>query len=149
MPRKVDLSKFPVLYETSVRWGDMDAYSHLNNTAYFKLFEDVRIKYMERVGLSTIKDVSSQFGLVVATTQCKYRLPLKYPDKITVAARILSLDEKKLSMEYAVILTEEGSLAAEGDALLIGYDLKAGQSVNIPDDVIRKMKEIQPELPSE
>ncbi len=36
-----------------MRWGDMDAYGHLNNTIYFRYFEEVRIKYMASVGFAT------------------------------------------------------------------------------------------------
>ena len=39
-----DLEKeYPVVIEQPLIWGDMDAYQHVNNTVYFRYFEDVRI----------------------------------------------------------------------------------------------------------
>ncbi len=32
------LTKFPVVIEIPVQWGEMDAYGHLNNTVVFRFF---------------------------------------------------------------------------------------------------------------
>ena len=34
-----------------VRWGDMDAYGHVNNTLYFRYMETARCDWLESVGL--------------------------------------------------------------------------------------------------
>ena len=34
-----DVLREPVLRRVSVRWGEMDAFQHVNNTVYFKYFE--------------------------------------------------------------------------------------------------------------
>ena len=33
-----------------VRWGDMDAMGHVNNTVYFRYFEVARLDWLFRVG---------------------------------------------------------------------------------------------------
>jgi len=33
-----------------VRWGDMDALGHVNNTVYFRYFEQIRIEWIEEFG---------------------------------------------------------------------------------------------------
>jgi acyl-CoA thioester hydrolase len=33
-----------------IRWGDMDAMGHVNNTLYFRYLETVRIEWMRSVG---------------------------------------------------------------------------------------------------
>ena len=38
------LSDCPVTAELIMRWGDMDAYGHLNNAVYFRYFEEIRIR---------------------------------------------------------------------------------------------------------
>ena len=35
-----------------IRWGDMDAYNHVNNTIYFRYMEQVRVEYLESIGYS-------------------------------------------------------------------------------------------------
>ena len=49
-------TRYPYTMEQDLVWGDMDAFQHLNNVAYFRLFESVRIAYFEKLGiLSTMK----------------------------------------------------------------------------------------------
>ena len=45
------LERCPVVIETPVAWGQMDAFRHLNNTAYFRFFESARIAYFEKLDL--------------------------------------------------------------------------------------------------
>lgn len=33
--------------EFPVRWGDLDMYGHLNNTVYFKIYEEARVHWLE------------------------------------------------------------------------------------------------------
>jgi acyl-CoA thioester hydrolase len=35
--------KYPVVLTQDVIWGDLDAFGHINNTVYFRYFEDARI----------------------------------------------------------------------------------------------------------
>ena len=32
-----------------IRWGDMDAFGHVNNTLYFRFMEQCRIEWLEEV----------------------------------------------------------------------------------------------------
>ncbi len=32
------LADFPVIYEADIVWGDMDAFQHVNNVAYFRYY---------------------------------------------------------------------------------------------------------------
>ena len=45
----------------TMRWGDMDAVGHLNNTYYFRYLEQVRINWLDRMGLS-INPESTEIG---------------------------------------------------------------------------------------
>ena len=48
-----------ILIHTShmkLRWGDMDAFGHVNNTIYFRYMEQTRIEWLERAGSSMVID---------------------------------------------------------------------------------------------
>jgi acyl-CoA thioester hydrolase len=32
------LAGYPIIYETDVAWGEMDAFQHVNNVYYFRYF---------------------------------------------------------------------------------------------------------------
>ncbi len=116
------LRDFPVVLHQHVGWGDMDAYGHVNNTKYFRYFEDTRIAYLERLKLK-MSAADPGMGVVVASTSCKFKRPLKYPDQIWIGARTVNIDETRFSMHYAVYSQSYGAIAATGDALLVYFDL--------------------------
>jgi acyl-ACP thioesterase len=37
-----------------IRWGDMDAYGHVNNTVYFRYMEQARVEYLEKLGFKVM-----------------------------------------------------------------------------------------------
>ena len=43
------LKDYPVVYEQSVAWGDMDAFGHVNNVIYYRYIESARIRYFDQL----------------------------------------------------------------------------------------------------
>ena len=43
------LKDYPVTVEVPVVWGEMDAFSHVNNVVYFRYFETARIAYFYEI----------------------------------------------------------------------------------------------------
>ncbi|MBL8406664.1 MAG: acyl-CoA thioesterase, partial [Candidatus Accumulibacter sp.] len=70
-PRKlVQTSLIPI------RWGDMDAYGHVNNTIYFRYMEQVRVEYLEKLGFRVMPRGSAP---VIINASCTFLVPLNYP----------------------------------------------------------------------
>jgi len=126
---------YPVVIGQDVIWGDMDAYGHVNNTIYFRYFEDARIAYFNRIGMQVNKKPSGQ-GPILAATNCNFRRPLDYPDHILIAARATILSAKKINMEYVVFSEEQQAVAAEGAGLVVYYDYANGRSCEIPEEIV-------------
>ena len=112
----------------------MDAFEHVNNTVYFRYFEDARIAYFDKLGVVEYK-TRTNIGPILANTECDFKLPLKYPDHIYIAARCTILSPKKFKMDYAIFSESFGSIAAEGHGLLVYYDYNIGKSCAIPDQI--------------
>ena len=55
-------SLFSHTIEIPVIWGDMDAFQHVNNTVYFRYFENVRIEYFELVGINRLMATEKDWG---------------------------------------------------------------------------------------
>ena len=72
------LREFPVVIEMPVRWGDMDAFNHVNNVVYLRYFESARIAYFERLGFG-ISIAEQGIGPILASTSCEFKFPLTYP----------------------------------------------------------------------
>jgi acyl-CoA thioester hydrolase len=63
-----------------VRWGDMDAFGHVNNTLYCRYFEEARFQWIHHKGLSLDDD---SYPLLV-TIGCTFLRPVFYPDTLRI-----------------------------------------------------------------
>lgn len=64
-----------------VRWGDMDAMGHVNNTVYFRYFEQARVEWFHSSGCEF---GSGGEGAVIVNAHCSFMRQLKYPADIEV-----------------------------------------------------------------
>ncbi len=128
------LESYPVLIEIPVAWGDMDAFQHVNNVAYFRYFESARILYAEELGLHRMKDETG-IGPILGSTSCKYRLPLTYPDTVSVGAKITDIAEDRFTMKYVVVSHKHQKIAAEGDGVIVMYNYREGKKTAIPEKI--------------
>ena len=97
----LQMTEFPVVLQQQLDWGDMDAFHHINNVVYFRYFENVRMKYFEATGMID-EAQRTRIVPILGATECKYLLPLIYPDSITLGATVSKIREKRLSMKYFI-----------------------------------------------
>lgn len=123
--------EFPLTQTQAIVWNDMDALQHINNTVYFRYFEDVRVVMLEK--LEVFQHMQhSRIGPVVASTRCDYRSPLVYPDTITTVAWVEDIREKRYTMKYQIFSHQQERCVAEGEALIVYCDFTSGKSCAIP-----------------
>jgi len=115
------LDGFPVRVDIPVAWGEMDAFGHVNNVAYFRYFESARIAYFEAIGYLDLMHATG-VGPILAATECRFRLPLEYPDTVTVGARVTEIHEDEFLMRYVAVSRTHGRVAAEGCGRIVSYD---------------------------
>lgn len=127
--------------EIQVQWGEMDAFQHVNNIYYFRYFEIARIKYFDMVGLHDYMKETG-IGPILASTSCRYRLPVTYPDTISVGARISEIAEDRVTMQYRVVSHRHGKVAAEGDGVVVIYDYREAKKTAMPGEIRRRIIEL-------
>ncbi len=126
------LSDYPVITTFPVAWGDMDAFQHVNNTRYFRYFENARIDYFDEAGVSGVAGMPEGIGPILASTSCRFKAPLTFPDTVGVGARVIELGEDRFTVEHAVASEKLGRIAAIGEALIVAFDYSAGQKAQVP-----------------
>ena len=71
-----------ILVHTSrqpIRWADMDMLGHVNNTVYFRFFEQARIEWT--YGLYAEGAAYAGTGPVIVNASCTFQVPLVYPGR--------------------------------------------------------------------
>ncbi len=135
-------SGFPIIFETPVAWGEMDSMGHVNNIVYFRYFESARLAYFERVGFLDEMNRSG-IGPILATTRCRFRKPLTYPDRIRVGATAHDLQEDRFTMLYCIESEALGAIAADGEGLIVAYDYNEKRKSPLPNNVRRAIVELE------
>lgn len=112
-----------------IRWGDMDAFGHVNNTIYFRFMETLRVDWLqERLG-----SVSSEEGPVVVNAFCNFLRELAYPGD--VLARMYAGEVGRSSIDTYVTMSrtdDPDTVYAEGGARMVWVNYAQSKSVPIP-----------------
>jgi len=114
-----------------IRWGDMDAMGHVNNTVYFRYFETVRIAWMHSIGAAP--DPNGE-GPVIVNAFCSFLQQLEYPGD--VLARHYVAEPGRTSFQTYITLERTdnpGVVYAAGGAKTVWVDFRAQQSAPLPD----------------
>ena len=113
--------RHPVTRDIPVAWGEMDAFGHVNNVAYFRYFETARIALFEKIDFAD-REAEGGIGPILAATDCRFRIPLTYPDTVAVASWVEEVHEEQFTMGHAVFSHAHGRVAAEGLGRIVAYD---------------------------
>ena len=125
------LANYPVIYETDVIWGDMDAFQHVNNVVYFRYFESARVHYFQQVDLLGEMRATG-VGPIVHSQRCRYLFPLTFPDHIQVGVRISGMGEDRFVFDYRVVSTRHQVVAATGETLVVMFDYRNNRKAPVP-----------------
>ena len=136
------LKHCPVVIETPVAWGQMDAFRHLNNTAYFRYFESGRIAYFERLNLLEYMEETG-VGPILASTTCRFKIPLTYPDAVSIGTRVSVMEDDRFTMEYLVVSHKHQKIAAEGTGLIVCFDYNQNKKAALPSELKRRIEELE------
>ncbi len=136
------LKNYPVIIETPIAWGQMDAFQHLNNTVYFRFFESGRIAYFERLNFLDYMEETG-VGPILASTNCRFRIPLTYPDTVSIGTRVASVEDDRFTMEYSVVSKKHERVAAEGSGVIVCFNYNENKKVPVPNLVKDRIEQLQ------
>jgi len=122
--RLVHLERIPV------RWGDMDAMGHVNNTVYFRYMEQARIGWFDAL---VPGEQASATGIVIVSASCNFRKPINYPG--TVEVRVFTGPPGGSSVPTFYELSVQDELYADGAAVVVFIDMQSQKPVRIPQGI--------------
>lgn len=114
-----------------IRWGDLDAMGHVNNTLYFRYMEVARLDWLYRAGAPPDP---TGCGPVIVNAFCNFIRQLEFPGE--VLARHYVCNPGRSSFDTYILLSRRDdpeTLYAEGGAKTVWTDFKAQKSAPMPD----------------
>jgi acyl-CoA thioester hydrolase len=119
-----------------IRWGDMDAMGHVNNTVYFRYIEQARISWFDSIDCAP--DPAGE-GPVIVNAHCSFIKQLKYPGEIEVATLVGAPGRSSFEMTHQIRLLDAqgapGVLHAEGGAKVVWVNFPTEKSTPLPDKI--------------
>ena len=116
-----------------IRWGDMDAMGHINNTVYFRYMEQARISWFESLG---VRPSARGEGPVIINASCTFMKQLVYPGDVEVRTYAGKLGNSSFEtwLEMRPSYDPE-TVYAEGAAKVVWVDFDKGKSTALPEKI--------------
>jgi acyl-CoA thioester hydrolase len=123
-----------------VRFGDVDAFGHVNNAVFFSYVEQARVSYLiEALEIEGIQ----RLPLILARVEMDYRAPVFFGEPLEVTSRIEWIGRTSFGMNHRVCAGDDLHTAAESQTVLVAYDYEAGRPMPVPDDWRRRFEALE------
>ena len=111
-----------------LRWGDMDAYGHVNNVQYHRLLEEARIRAFGEWFHASGGDSMLRSGVLLARQEIEFLSQLAYrPEPVSVEMWITRIGGASWEMAYDIGDPDPDSttLYARAESTLVAFDMTA------------------------
>jgi len=114
-----------------IRWGDMDAMNHVNNTIYFRYLETARVDWMHSIAAMP---TPAGEGPVIVNAFCNFYKQLEYPGDVLI--KMYTSDPARTTFETWATMERAdrpGIICAAGGATTIWVDFPKQKAIALPD----------------
>ena len=114
-----------------VRFGEIDALGHVNNVAYFRWFETLRVNYLQDYGVHDYTAQTLGPRIVVKQVAAEFHVELGMAAYIA-CARTVEMRRTSFTQHYA--LFANGTLTTTGSAVIV-FLHDDGTKMPLPDEL--------------
>ncbi len=114
-----------------IRWGDMDAMGHVNNTLYFRYMEIARLQWMFESGVPANPQGE---GPVIVNAFCNFIKQLEFPGEVLIHTYSGVVGRTSFDTYHELFLSSAPeTLYANGGATVVWVDFPQQRSATIPE----------------
>jgi acyl-CoA thioester hydrolase len=119
----------------SVRWGDMDAFGHVNNAAYATYAEETRLRWFATIEGVWIGD---KIAPILAAQHLNYRIPIEWPTELIAEMFVTRVGNSSVTLGFRIRdRSDAARIYADGDTVLVWTARATGKSIPLPESVRR------------
>ncbi len=129
VPRSMGAAGKRHSYLCPVRWDDLDAYKHVNNTVFLTFFQEARIDLALATKLSLL---DAHEATLVGHQSIEYRKPVPFRiEPLVVDVWVVAIGSASYTIAYEV--RDGETLYARGTSSHIAYNLREGRTRRLSD----------------
>lgn len=117
-----------------LRWRDLDAFEHVNNSTFLTYLEEARVRWFDSIDGPWVTD---EFAPLLAAVQLNYRRPLAYPSQIAVELYLDKVGTSSLTIGHAIASADGAALYCDGNAVMVWVDRASGRPRPLPESIRR------------
>ena len=136
LPRRVDphqfrRESFRFFTASPTRWGDCDAFGHVNNVQFVRYYESGRLDYFQRV-LNLEPVAGATNSLIIADIYVTFQRQIHHPGALEVGTRISRLGGSSFDFEAAIFAADEDIASSTAQATCVWFNFRDNHSAPIP-----------------
>jgi acyl-CoA thioester hydrolase len=125
-----------------VRYADLDAQWHVNNSRFLTYMEQARLEYLQHLGLFDGKTFMD-LRMIIADMHVAFKAPIVLGQKISVSTRTLKIGNKSISFEYVIEDSETGEVCGTGEVVGVCYNYPTHETVPVPEGWRKKISKFE------
>ncbi|MCD7962594.1 MAG: acyl-CoA thioesterase [Rikenellaceae bacterium] len=128
-----------IVTPVQVRFSDTDMYGHVNNINIQSYFDMGKCDYITEVfGIPMISSLKT--GLIQKCNTNTFEAQIRFGENIAVYTGVDKIGNKSITFSQKIVNTDTGELKSLSTAVLIAYDFKLQQSIDVPEEWRKKME---------
>jgi acyl-CoA thioester hydrolase len=120
---------YAFVHRERVRFRDLDGFGHVNNAVYLTYLEEARNALLAHLGLARSVD---EITMILARVEIDFRAQAGVGDELEIGVRPVRFGTKSFELEYEI--RAEGRVVADARTVLVGYDYRAGETMELPEE---------------
>src|SRR5690625_5214608 len=114
----------------SVRWRDLDAFNHVNNSNYLTFLEEARLQWLKRVPGTWFDETMMP---VLVASHINYRRPIEWPADIVVELGCERVGTSSMTVGHRIVDAHDAECVySDGDVVLVWMNPATGKPVPLP-----------------
>lgn len=122
-------SKMLIRMPIELRWRDLDAFNHVNNSNFMTYLEEARIRWFDSLGEPWVTDAVAP---LLAAVQMNYKLPIPYPSRIVVELLADRVGTSSVTLGHRIVSEDGATLHADGHVVMVWVDRATGRPTPLP-----------------
>ncbi len=137
------MNKTPLSFYT-IRFGDCDLFSHLNNARYIDYFLNAREDHLKEFYQLELSSYYQQgIGWLVGSHEISYLRPAAYNEEVCIKTGLLEVTPELLLVEMSMMDEQQTHLKSYLWTKFIPVDIKTGRKDNHSEEFMQFAKSIE------
>ena len=116
-----------------LRFNDVDAFGHVNNSVYFTFYDLGKTTYLNDV-MKKYHLENSFSGIVVVNINANFLLPVYAGDHVAVQTAVVEIGQKSFKLMQQLVSIGTKEVKCTCSSVMVAFDVKTQTTLQIPQE---------------